>query len=115
MAKVIRYTRSVSIPIRMAASRSWAVARITRPVCVHFMKAKSGTVSAMAMTNATTCERLKAVPATRIPRTGVPGPHVAEVTGHGTSATFCSAVDSPTVVKICTLCEAWMTPRMTST
>jgi hypothetical protein len=66
MAKVIRYTRSVSIPIRVAASRSWAVARITRPVCVHFMKAKRATVRTMAMRNATTCDRLNVAPAARM-------------------------------------------------
>src|SRR5213592_3889292 len=65
MAKVRRYTRSVSMPISVAASRSWAVARITRPVCVHFMKANSAMVSATATAHATTCERLNAVPATR--------------------------------------------------
>ena len=32
-----------------------------------------------------------------------------------TSATFWRTTERPTVVKICTLWEAWMTPRMTST
>ena len=67
------------------------------------------------MTKATTCERLKAVPPARTSVEACQGRTKRKSPDHSTRATFCSAVDRPTVVKICTLCEAWMTPRMTST
>jgi hypothetical protein len=67
------------------------------------------------MTNATTCDRLKAVPATRTGVNACQGRTVWKSPDHSTRARFCSAVDRPTVVKIYTLCEAWMTPCMTST
>src|SRR2546430_9433791 len=53
------------MPISVAASWSCAVARMTRPVWVHFMKAKRISVRARAMANATTWERLNAVPRDR--------------------------------------------------
>ena len=66
------------------------------------------------MRKATTCERLNAVPATRTMANDSQGRTVRKSPVHSTSATFCSAVDRPTVVKICTLWEAWITPRITS-
>src|SRR5438034_8764254 len=88
------------MPISVAASWSCAVARMTRPEWVHFMKAKRASVRATAMANATTWERLNAVPSTRITTEECHGRSVRKSPVQTTSATFCSAMDSPTVVKI---------------
>jgi hypothetical protein len=101
------------MPISVAASRSWAVARRTRPVCVHFMKAKSRTVRASAMTKATTWERLKAVPPRRRTTEACHGRTKRKSPVQATRAAFWSTIESPTVVKIWTLWEAVITPRMT--
>ena len=102
------------MPINVAASRSCAVARITRPACVHFMKATSARVSVTAMREATTWVRLKVVEPARSTVERCQGRTNRKSPDQATSATFWSTVESPTVVKIWTLCEAWMTPRMTS-
>jgi len=115
MANVSRYTRSVSIPISVAASRSWAVARITRPVWVNFMNANSATVSTTEMTKATTCERLNVVPPTRSATERCQGRTKRKSPLQLTSAMFWSRMERPNVVKIWTLCEAVMTPFMTRT
>ena len=88
---------------------------MTWPACVHFMNAIRATVSATATAKATTCARLNAVPAARSTTEDSHGRMMRKSPVHITSAMFCSAVDRPTVVKICTLCEAWITPLMTST
>ena len=71
------------MPINVAASRSCAVARITRPACVHFMKATSARVSVTAITDATTWVKLKVVEPAREHGREMPGPDEPEVAGPG--------------------------------
>ena len=49
--KVTRITRSTSMPMKVAASRSWAVARMALPNRVRKTKASRATISATAATN----------------------------------------------------------------
>jgi len=102
------------MPIRVAASTSWAVARMMRPARVHFMKATSAAVNSTATRNATTWERLKAASPMRMTTPECHGRTKRKSPVQATRAAFWSAVDSPTVVKIWTLWLALTTPRITS-
>ena len=102
------------MPIRVAASTSWAGARMMRPARVHFMKATRAAVNSTATRNATTWERLKAASPIRSTTPECHGRTKRKSPVQATRAAFWSAVDSPTVVKIWTLWLALTTPRITS-